>query len=255
MGIESNGGGFSNQQRDGVLELGALHADFNRLRLGGLQLGLGLEHVRPRSNAAGVSIVGQVQRFLKVRGGCVEELSLRVEGSQLKIVLRQFDLGAEEGGFEIRGAGLRARLTRLHKAVNAPPDIYFPGDIDGQRIEHGRKSRARAACNRRGQTGVIHTDADGHRWKVRRSCLLYEGARLAELCFGNSHVLIGDLHLFFESIQLRVTEHLPPVAAESCVLGLRHLPGGVFLVRRRALRRWASHSSDPPCMPLASRRH
>ena len=114
-----------------MLELGALHAYLDGLRLGRLQLGLGLEHVRPRSNAAGVSIVGQVQRFLKVRGGRVEQLSLRVEGSQLKIVLRQFDLGARAGGFEIRGAGLRARLAGLHKATNPPPDIYFPRSIDG----------------------------------------------------------------------------------------------------------------------------
>ena len=42
-----------------MLELRALHAYIDGLRLGRLELGLGLQNVRSRDDAAGVSIVGQ----------------------------------------------------------------------------------------------------------------------------------------------------------------------------------------------------
>ncbi len=43
-----------------MLELRALHAYVDRLCLGRLELGLRLEYIRPRSDAACVSIVGQL---------------------------------------------------------------------------------------------------------------------------------------------------------------------------------------------------
>jgi hypothetical protein len=43
-----------------MLELRALHAHIDGLRLGRLKLGLGLQNIRPRDDAAGISIVGQL---------------------------------------------------------------------------------------------------------------------------------------------------------------------------------------------------
>ena len=53
-------------------------------------------------------------------------------------------------------------------------------------------------------------------------------------------VLVVDVELFFESVQLRLVEDLPPIAADHGVLRVGHLPafgvvevdGGLFVIRR-----------------------
>src|SRR5262249_5738715 len=113
-----------------MLELRARPPHIDGLRLGRLELGLCLQNIRPRDDAPCVSTVGQLYGSLKLHDSCVEQLFLRIEGSELKVVLRQLGPGAQSGVFEIRGAGLSAGLAGLHKATDPPPDIYFPRSID-----------------------------------------------------------------------------------------------------------------------------
>ena len=62
-GIEKVDAGWPDQRGDGMLKLRSLHAHVEGLRLGGLKLRLRLRHFHPGSQAALVTVGGEVQAF------------------------------------------------------------------------------------------------------------------------------------------------------------------------------------------------
>src|SRR6185369_8853868 len=71
-------------------------------------------------------------------------------------------------------------------------------------------------------------------WEVLGARFFHECARGAEICVSEGDVLIRCVELLFETIQLRVVEHLPPLAADHGVGRPREFPVVGFLesVRR-----------------------
>ena len=57
---------MAGEHGDGVLELRALHADGDQLRLHRLQLRLGRYHVGTRGDAGGILVLGDLQRALDI---------------------------------------------------------------------------------------------------------------------------------------------------------------------------------------------
>jgi hypothetical protein len=140
---------------------------------------------------------------------------------------------AQADGFEVCGAGLSPGAGALDGAADPSPDVGLVGGVEGDDEvilgDAGGKGPteglgagfARAGSPRRNrQHGEIARarESDG-------------GASLAELRFCRLQRLVRDGHLFFESIECVVAEHLPPFATNGGVAGLRLMPIGVFLVR------------------------
>ena len=73
-----------------MLQLRPVKIDVNVLSLCGLELSFGLQHVSPRGDAAVVAVVGEIEGFLISDDRLRQELLLRVESAQLKIILGQF---------------------------------------------------------------------------------------------------------------------------------------------------------------------
>jgi hypothetical protein len=123
---------FPEQNRKGVLRLGALHLEIDGLRLRGFELSLSLEHVAARRDACVVAVVGQLQRFLKGAHTVIEHPFLRVQGFDEKIILRHLGARAQSGRYEVCGAGLSACLIGFYRAPDPAPDIEFPRNINRQ---------------------------------------------------------------------------------------------------------------------------
>jgi hypothetical protein len=62
-----------------VFELRALHAEIERLRLGGLQLRLRLRDIGVGGDAAGVAVLRQIERFAVGLERVVEKLAFLIE--------------------------------------------------------------------------------------------------------------------------------------------------------------------------------
>ena len=119
-------GQLADEDRDRVLQLRALHAGIDRLGLSALQLRLGLHHVHLGGDARRVAIAGELERLIEGRGGIVEQLLLRVEHTQLKIVGSELGLRHEARRGEIGRARLRARRARFERTAQSPPQIDLP---------------------------------------------------------------------------------------------------------------------------------
>ncbi len=120
-----------------MFQLGALHTQVDQLGLGGLQLGLGLEHIGLSRHTADITVLGQLQSLLVGRDRRLEKLPLGVNRSQLEIGLGQGTLSAQAGGFEISHTGLGGVPAGLDRAADASPDVGLPGQVDGQEIIRG----------------------------------------------------------------------------------------------------------------------
>ncbi len=115
-----------------MLELRALDAHVDRLGLGGLELGLRLDHVGLGRDPARVPVLRQAEELLEGGDRLVEELFLGVHGAELEVVLRQLRLEAQARRFEVARARLGAGLARLHRAANPSPDVELPREVEAQ---------------------------------------------------------------------------------------------------------------------------
>ena len=79
--------------------------------------------------------------------------------------------------------------------------------------------------------------ARSHRGIVGRPIEPHQCPRLPELRFRRFQILIGNVDLFFQRVQLRVLENLPPLALRNLIAGLRRLP-----VRRDFFVSWRRRS-------------
>ena len=114
-----------------MLELRALHANVNILRLRGLKLRGRLLHLHLRRQPAGVAVGGKVQSLLIGHHGRVQQLLLGIQAPQLKVVGRQLGVNAQARGLQIRRAGLGARLGRGNIEPDAAPGVHFVGEVEG----------------------------------------------------------------------------------------------------------------------------
>ena len=78
------------------------------------------------------------QRFGVGLDGVVEQVLLRIRAAQLEVVVRQFGMQAETGGFQVGRGGLRLFARGVHGAAHAAPEIDFVGQVERQHKVAGR---------------------------------------------------------------------------------------------------------------------
>jgi hypothetical protein len=76
---------------------------------------------------------------------------------------------------------------------------------------------------------VGHRRDNGDGWKVLRAGLAHDCASFHEVLEVLLDVLVVNVQLFFEGVQLRIVEDLPPFAAQLSIGRLRHRPAFSFL--------------------------
>ena len=147
----------------------------------------------------------------------------------------------ESGGLKIGGGSLRLLAGRGDSPANPAPQVNLVGKVERQR--EGASGAGTGGGRKVGLIGRIaqglNVRADSNSWKFRRPVKANHGARLTETRFGHLQILVGDRDLLLQGIQLRVTEHLPPIAAQCSRVGMRPLPVvGLFVrIGRRLLKR------------------
>src|SRR6202035_32802 len=90
----------------------------------------------------------------------------------------------------------------------------------------------------------LNAGAGGDGWKLGGAIEADGGAGFAEASFGDFEILVGNSELLFESVELRIAEDFPPLAAKGLIGGLRGFPlasflegiGGLLLKVRRSWR-------------------
>ena len=170
-----------------------------------------------------------------------QQLLFRVQRAHLEVVEGEFGMQAQPHRFQIGRAGLCIRTRRFNRVPHPAKHVCFVGHIHrdykvghiglsgrGNQRTVFRKMLARRRCAR------------CYRGIVSRPVEAYQRPRLPELRFRRLQVLIGNIDLFFQRVQLRILENLPPLAASNLIAGLSSLPGRrrLFVSRRR--RRWRS---------------
>src|SRR5206468_9988503 len=81
-----------------------------------------------------IQFFGELEELLKGGNRLRQQLFLRIELTQLEVVLRQRRLEAETRVLQITGARLSAGLVGLHRAANSTPDVDLPRYIERQPI-------------------------------------------------------------------------------------------------------------------------
>ena len=212
------------QHRDGVLELRALHADVEGLRLGGENLGLGRRDIRLRYRIPAVELVlHDLQRGLVFLDRAIEQFAQRIRGAEIEIGGGERPLRRKLGIVEIGGAGLRAGRVALDLPAHFAPDVEVPGAgelrHEGRRVDGAAGTRAeragrglRAECGRAGARAGVGV-ARRHCRKQRRLRFADEGARLLVARRRRGHRLVRDLHLLEQEGELGIAIEAPPIAA------------------------------------------
>ena len=116
---------------DGVFILRARHACIHKLGAHGFKLRLGLGHVHRGGHAAGKAPLGQVELPFQVGDRVREQLDLRIEAAQGKVVGSHLGVERETHVGCIGGAGLRVLARLLHGAADAAPEIRLPTGLTG----------------------------------------------------------------------------------------------------------------------------
>ena len=122
-------GRFAKKNSDCVLELRALDAGIDGLRLGGLELRFGLGDIGTRRNADGILVARQLQRSLISLHGVVEQTDLRVLNTEQKIILGEKRLRRQLRRFEVRDAGLRRGFAGFNRSPDAAPEVDLPTHV------------------------------------------------------------------------------------------------------------------------------
>ncbi len=210
-----------------MLELRAVDAQVDRLRLRALQLRLRLHDVDPRRDAGVVAVLRDVVRGRECPDGVLEEVALRVGHAQLEVVGRELRLQRKAGALEVGDARLLARARGLDEPADAPPHVDLPLRVDAHRVAIAGVAGGAAA---RG-AGV---EAEGRQETGARRT--HRGPRLRVARLGGLEVLVGDAHLLHEPIEHRVVEYLPPLSLRHRVARSRDDPVAGFLERGRHFR-------------------
>ena len=117
-----------------MFQLGALHAYVDRLGLSGFELGFRLKNVRPGYDAACIAVPGQFEGLSEGGDRRIEKLFLRVKRAELKVKLRERGLDAQAGRCQISRACLCAGPVGLYVSADPPPEVRFPGYVNGQQV-------------------------------------------------------------------------------------------------------------------------
>ena len=117
-----------------MLELRALDADVDRLRLGGLELRLGLGHVRARGRAGRIFVAGDLERARIAVGRIFEQILELVLHAKLEIGGGKGGLRREARRGEVAGTRLSIRDIALDGAANAPPDVDVPSSAERELV-------------------------------------------------------------------------------------------------------------------------
>jgi hypothetical protein len=113
-----------------VLELRALHAGVEHLRLRGGELRFRLHDVDAADHTDGELVARQLQRALVAGGGFVEQRDRRVLHAQQQKVDDDVGLRRELDRFEIGDARLGARRIAFDGAAHAAPQVDFPVHVE-----------------------------------------------------------------------------------------------------------------------------
>ena len=127
------GGGFADQQGDGVLELGPQDAEIDGLRLGCFELGLGLRDIFIGSSPGLKTDPGQAERFPVGGHGLIKQILERVLRAQFKVVHRHLSVGCQSRVFEIGNGRLSFRSIGIDRIADAPPKIELPRGVQRRR--------------------------------------------------------------------------------------------------------------------------
>jgi len=186
------------------------------------ELGLRLGDIGLRRSAAFEAGGSEPQRFGIRFDSVVEQALLRIGGAQLEVVVSQFGMEAETGGFQVRRGGLRFFARGVHGAAYAAPRDLLrrtgrrasrkSPEGAGEVVKNGRLLDTRSEL----MDGAV---GDGR--ELGSTMESDHVAGLAKSRFGGFQVLIAGGELLFQGVQLSVAENLPPVAANGLVAGLR----------------------------------
>jgi hypothetical protein len=117
----------ANQHRDGVLILGALHADIDGLRLRAEDLAFGRRDVGLRNGIAGLELItNDLQCLLVFLDRTQQQRLQRIGGAQIEIGGSKLRLGGELHIVEIGGADLRRGSIALDLPPHLAPDVEIP---------------------------------------------------------------------------------------------------------------------------------
>ena len=122
---------LTDQDRDRVLELRSRYAHIEQLRLGRFQLCVGLHHIQSGDDASVISVLRQRQRLLVCAHRIFQNLLLRIERTQGKIVLCQLRLKQKAARLDVSSARLCTRDVRFNCLAHAAPEIGLPRRIEG----------------------------------------------------------------------------------------------------------------------------
>src|SRR5437870_2249631 len=174
---------------------------------------------------------GELEGLLKGSDRRRQELFLRIELTQLEVVLRQRRLEAETRVLQITGARLSAGLVGLHTTANSTPDVELPRYVESQGIIGNGSSLRRWTSPDGGRLArAVGADADRRRRKVTGTGLTHQRLSLAVLGLRRGQVLVRDADLSRQCVQLGITEDFPPSAADQVVLWLGDFPAIVLFV-------------------------
>ncbi len=143
---------MAGQHGDGVLELLALHANADQLRLGSLQLRPRCHHVGTRRRACTVLVGDNLQGTSKRIGGFAQQLLQRILGPQIEIVGRQRGLRRQFGIRKVASTDLRTGNVAFDLASHTAPHVQIPGSVALDAVNRGGATAAAAgATNRAGR--------------------------------------------------------------------------------------------------------
>ena len=139
-----------------MFELRSLHTEVDSLGARCLQLRPGLQDLDLWGNPLVIAVGRELQGRLESGNSQIQQLFLRIEPVQDKIIDGQLTMDTEPRGFEIRGTRLGAGDVRFHIVANPSPDIEFVRRIQGQLIV-GARGRRGILPRRRTVLGLTRT--------------------------------------------------------------------------------------------------
>ncbi len=206
-----------------MFKLRALHGDVRLLDACSLELGLRLGDIGFRRSASIETIDRELQRVGIGFHRIVEQLLLRIRTAQLEVVQGQIGMKAEIHRLKVPGGGLRFLARRRHCPTHPTPEVHFIREIKWQHKITGVVSGLEVRSVPR-VTNCRDAGRGRNCGKFRGPIEVDQGPSLVEPRLGHLQILIGNRNLFFQRIELRITEDFPPLSTIDLVAGLGGLP-------------------------------